>query len=778
MPQAPDSPRTSTGGVRELRLAVVLYGGVSLAIYMHGTTKELHRLVKASAIEDRGTGGDDGTPSERVYRQLLAWMRGRDEAGVRTRVVVDVIAGTSAGGINGIYLAKALAHNRSQDELRDVWLDRGDISVLLRGWKRIPWKVRVPGRLVRAGTIPPLDGDGMARWLYEAADGMDAEPQRPSGVTTLMPDGHELGLFVTATDFSGYGRELVISNPPLVHDQAHRHVLTFRHGDGNDDFGPQDNGWLAFAARATSSFPGAFPPVSTRGFEATVRPAGGLERPERFFRIYELSRAVAAERFFVDGGVLDNRPFGHVIDAIRARPAGVQVDRRLIYLEPHPHAASKPPSTRSPSPFAAALGSVAGIPRKQPILDEIVKVGHHNERVRRLRDIIEMAFAGIGERVEGVIGIDLDALVQTPTLEDLARWSEQLNREAQDATGAAYPTYLRSKISAVVTRYARSICEVSRYPHDCNQAAFVRSVLRAWARTRLFAQLDGRLAPDPRHVEFLRTFDLDYGARRLRFVVDGLSWWYEPHDGRPAPPREALDRGKAVLYERLAVLDDAMSGRSLGTDLTDLVLACFEQQRIDDWPEDPERYATEHADELLNLEGALAAALEARLADFGADLFDAVLQVTAGWPGPLRRDLLIRYLGFPLWDAILFPVQSVADAGERDAVEVTRFSPDDVRLLPSAEPKLSGMGLGHFGAFFDRAGRERDYLWGRLDGAERLIRMLLHKRGSEEEVAGWCRRAFAAILEEEGDLRFVEPVVAGVRAFVTAAPGPGPASAA
>jgi hypothetical protein len=146
--------------------------------------------------------------------------------------------------------------------------------VLLRGWKRIPWKVRVPGRLVRAGTTPPLDGDGMSRWLYEAADGMDAEPQRPSGLTTLMPDGHDLELFVTATDFAGYDRELVISNPPLVHDQAHRHVLTFRHGDRDDDFGPQDNGWLAFSARATSSFPGAFPPGQPAGVRIH-RPARG-----------------------------------------------------------------------------------------------------------------------------------------------------------------------------------------------------------------------------------------------------------------------------------------------------------------------------------------------------------------------------------------------------------------------------------------------------------------------------------------------------------------------
>ena len=34
------------------------------------------------------------------------------------------------------------------------------------------------------------------------------------------------------------------------------------------------------------------------------------------------------------------------------------------------------------------------------------------------------------------------------------------------------------------------------------------------------------------------------------------------------------------------------------------------------------------------------------------------------------------------------------------------------------------MSLFHFGAFFDRAGREGDYLWGRLDAAERLEKQM------------------------------------------------------
>jgi hypothetical protein len=55
----------------------------------------------------------------------------------------------------------------------------------------------------------------------------------------------------------------------------------------------------------------------------------------------------------------------------------------------------------------------------------------------------------------------------------------------------------------------------------------------------------------------------------------------------------------------------------------------------------------------------------------------------------------------------------------------------------------------HFGAFFDRAGRENDYLWGRLDGAERLIGLLLGPSHNQEERERWFRRAVAAIIEEE-----------------------------
>src|SRR3954451_20221213 len=114
--------------VRELRLALVCYGGVSLAIYMHGITREIQSLVAASDAyehDQQANPFDPALDTTHAYWQALRDKHAHE--GLRTRVVVDVIAGTSAGGINGVVLAKALACDASQRALRDVWLDQGDI---------------------------------------------------------------------------------------------------------------------------------------------------------------------------------------------------------------------------------------------------------------------------------------------------------------------------------------------------------------------------------------------------------------------------------------------------------------------------------------------------------------------------------------------------------------------------------------------------------------------------------------------------------------------------
>src|SRR3546814_8916178 len=83
---------------KELRLAFVCYGGISLAIYMHGITKEIWRLTGASRDFRDNAPPSGGTQA--VYRRVLQDIEA--QANLKLRVITDIIAGARAGGINGI----------------------------------------------------------------------------------------------------------------------------------------------------------------------------------------------------------------------------------------------------------------------------------------------------------------------------------------------------------------------------------------------------------------------------------------------------------------------------------------------------------------------------------------------------------------------------------------------------------------------------------------------------------------------------------------------------
>jgi patatin-related protein len=741
---------------KELRLALVCYGGSSLAVYMHGVTKELHRLVKGSALLEAASG--EGSPSERVYSRLLDELAQKHPEQLRTRVVVDIVAGTSAGGINGVCLAKALAHNRSVDDFRDLWFDRGDIDGLLSAPRWLPGrKLKLGWVALRALKHSPLRGDLMARWIYDAFHAMDDKGAAPAGIETLMPERHKLELFVTATDFYGYGRQVPYTDPNPIQDRRHRHVLRFRFGgdDGRDDFSRDSNGALTLAARVTSSIPGAFPPVSfdaLRGWLGDQRPVDFEDLERRFFRLYQLAKFPADWTWFVDGGVLDNKPFGPAIEAIRERPADVQVDRRLLYLEPDPGVGLSPTRRKAPTMLAAALGGLTGLPRSEPILDDLVEVGALNERVGRIQDIIVTSWDTVDARVREIAG-PLDAVPEDPNDERLTKIRKATSDAARQDAGFSYATYVRLKISGVVDRYAETACMVCDLPPDSTHGLLARSVLRSWARRRnLFER---SVEPTQEQVGLLVAFDLAYAERRLRFVIDGLSHLYKNAGAEGYPERAQIDEAKGRLWDAVGTIRDAASGKNFDETLRGRFDACFAADAMRKFMQevgfDEDAYVEEHRALLDALETALREHLKQQLSGFTADLYSSLLTLTEGWNDKHRWDLLVRYLGFPFWDVLLYPIQALSDVGERDRVQIVRLSPRDSHRIPVEDPdtkKLIGAQKGHFGAFLSRRGREQDYLWGRLDGAERFIGMLL-RHADEADVERWCNEAFAAILEED-----------------------------
>lgn len=743
--------RTDT--FKEVRLGLVCYGGVSLAIYMHGVTKELHKLAVASHTYEGARESNPFPPgqTENVYWELLKRLQG---TGVRWRVVIDVISGTSAGGINGIYLAKALAHDLSQDTLRDLWLKKGDIKKLLRGPWFLPAMVRAPfvlGAVLRkrGQGKPPLRGDQMCRWIFRALRSM--EP-RNAGSSSLVAEGNSLELFATLTDFHGYSRYIPLRGGSVA-DARHRHVLAFTcdASSQRDQFmGPYDR-MLAFAARGTSSFPGAFPPISLNDFDVHVPNEGDPDISNEFFRIYQLSGADARKTFFIDGGVLDNFPFGPTIDAIHRKPASSQVVRRLLYIEPDPRGAEpdKPLSADPPGWLGTIWGGLSGIPTDEPILDDLLRVRERNEKVARIRDVIQAREVEVRAAVTTFLDSDLPLNPDNNVLEE---WNEKAHACAAHLTGKGYEAYLQIKTAAVVRAFAEMLNCVVDFPKESNEAALVRDMAGQWARARRILSQDGASAD--KRKRFLQCFDLPYTARRLRFVVDGVNELYREEAMTPAA-RASLDHAKSCLYDLQAQFISVLAGRGLRADVVARTQEVLRERDISMLAQTPGEAAPQPLKEGF---GELASAYEDFLNDkfsgFGTRLYANFRELTSDWEAPIRRKLVVRYLGFPIWDALVYPLLEIGDIGEIEPIEVVRFSPIEAKKLSDEGPrKLVGTGLHHFKAFFHRRGRETDYTWGRLDGAEQIIALLAKEAGIEDVAENLYEAAFSSIFREEKGLR-------------------------
>ncbi len=704
----PDLP--SDHDVRELRLALVCYGGVSLAIYMHGITKELEKLARASAklLEP---GNDNPYPPDKTEHAYYNALRRKAAAdGFRTRVVIDIISGTSAGGINGVCLAKALALDAPQDGLRDLWLTKGAILKLLSRWP----------------TLPPLAGNRMLKWLGGAFSEMDGH-----GQGSLMPPGLALNLFVTTTDINGYNRQIPIADPPAINTVVNKHVFEFLHRDGVGNLDSTHNPALAFAARATSCFPGAFPATAL----ADIQHQESRESfPTEFCRVYELADSPVDMTFFVDGGVLDNFPFRHAVRAIAGKPAATQVDRRLLFIEPDPAAPGQSPNGATPGFRATVWAGLSKLPRRQPIGDALDELMQYNRRVLRVKQMIGAVEDDVLATVEPLLGLGYDTANQAT------------NTGAIKSSGFSFRAYLGLKLLSVVEGIATSVSRVMDYPPTSTQTLFVRRALLTWADGANLLATNNELSDA--QMSFLRTFDLGYGRRRLAFVIGRLGHYYDA-----GADRELLNTLKHRLYELVSELQVVLE-RPEAAFLHSSVEQIFGVQRLQPYLA---RWQTaEFLDsakaEIDDLRTVLGTYLDQALAGFGERAYAELERLTAELPAESRDDLRARYLGFPYWDATTYPVRMLSDVAELDEVKVVRVSPLDTHRLsepgqgavPSAKAKLRGVALGHFGAFFRRSWRENDYLWGRLDGAERLLWLI----GDTGDVA--AKEAFAAIAAEEG----------------------------
>ena len=239
---------------REIRLALVMNGGISLAVWMGGSTSEIYDVVTAEHVDGERAPGDS---SAVLWGKLLKK--------TNRLVRADIIAGTSAGGLNGALLASCLALGSPFPnlEMHKVWRE---LPVLRR--KKLLREMNHQN----AG-LSVLDGGYFAEKVGDLFQHVeDAAEEVPSG-------GDEPGTradvtcLVTATAIGGESRRVPDDLQWPQHASDHRRVYRFTSRSNRFEYtgsGPctpkplydfTNSAMVAAAARASAGFPVAFEPV-------------------------------------------------------------------------------------------------------------------------------------------------------------------------------------------------------------------------------------------------------------------------------------------------------------------------------------------------------------------------------------------------------------------------------------------------------------------------------------------------------------------------------------
>lgn len=809
---------------KELRLALVCFGGVSLAIYIHGVSKEILKLVRASKAinmdpdvsassrqkyiypNDNVT---DVPDTELIYFDIIKSFAPE----IDLRVIIDTIAGASAGGMNSVFLGRAIAHDLNYDHLRHHWLIEADVSRLTGSkkqaskWNRLitkpliniisgkflgksslssKVKEKLPALLNIWDLKPPFDGKHLLGLVYAGLKNM-GEINKHS----LLPRGHKLELFVTLTDFYGYKRSILLNDPPSILELEHRHNLKFSYfknsvGDKqtiiNSDFDDVNLPSLSFAARATSCFPGVFPPAQLREADYFFKEIGnGWTTKEAFikrnFKEYSQAGINPELTSFLDGSILNNKPFAQAIQAIHDRPAFREVSRRIIYVDPNPEKLKGKATGAPPAMLNTLKGALSDIPMNEPMHDDLQSIHSHNQKVLTIKAVVDSVKPSV-QRL--VYEVSPKRIGKNTSPKELAKWRELASARAVTEAGYSYEAYARLKIRSTVSELTKIISEICEFSPGHYKRRRLFSALQCWVLkdtagssllygdsqyqdknsllewTNAFIKNIKSLKTIPLWAKFIIDYDVDYKRRRIQFLIQELNQQYSNH---PKHVQE-LDQCKMSLYYILEKVKQLKHITQIDDEKRDYIKTTI--SRITELPFTDDVRNQSNIDLLETCGAEIEKVLEILepligLENLRAETDELIAnQVNKSWNDDFKKALITSYLGFAFWDVITFSIMGANSIGEFNEILVNRISPNDNLSLKEdpLEMPLKGTAMKSFGAFFSREDRENDYLWGRLNGAERLIDLLYKQAAAEGishkiDVIAIKKRAFTTILDAE-----------------------------
>jgi patatin-related protein len=406
----------------EHRLALVMNGGVSLAVWMGGVACEIDNVRRASnGIPPR----DGATDEEKAVHDL--WARAAQRIGVQ--VTVDVIAGTSAGGLNGVLLATAIARGASLADLKQLWLESGQMSA------------EALFRPQPQGVLSLMNGDFF-------------HGQITGALQKMLPTTHgrDISLVVTSTALGPSSRLVRDSAGEYFSEADHRRRFHFSRHGSRPRFVQTGNGYqlqdcppvddladdepLATAGRASASFPVAFAPVRETS----------LLRQRRVWPNWATGDT---PDWLADGGILDNSPFDPVLESIQRKSVTGPWQRSLCFVVPsgdeaalgrditppvHDGAAGQAPEP--PPPWTSVAAAAFSFPREADFRDDI---DHLHRTIRGGRSSFDVS--RFLQLTGGVSAVGGAAAALTPGL---------TLTQAREICTAAIPLYRQSCAAAAI----------------------------------------------------------------------------------------------------------------------------------------------------------------------------------------------------------------------------------------------------------------------------------------------------------------------------------------
>ena len=703
--------------MEELRIASVFNGGVSLAVWMGGATHELNRLVHSSR-------------SDGPYRALLEL--------TGTKVVADVMAGTSAGGINGAALAISQANpNANLDLLRGVWLEQGRFDSLLRR----PFQGQPTSLLQGDEFFLPALSSAMSQLATREGDAQGANAELDLQITTSLLEPSDR---IVPDDLG-----------QLTYQQVHAAQFTFTRDDFGKDALPTTARALALAARASASFPLAFEP--------TFVPVNNGSRDPQDIRP-DMARWASwcvphdttadLSRYAADGGLLANTPLQHALRSIRDRPALGPVRRLLLLVYPHAQLTPSEVDVRrdeAPTVTGGLMGMVSAMRSHsgQTFLEEI---DAHNRSVLDWRGGRESALPEHGELVDlfSLVGAawgrygDMRRRLAAATLAKRIQhvaWSYDRTRRAAylaqlDETGPS--AYLPDAAPPATTCLGLAdhlpegtdACPLTewRWGHlvAIGVCDAIESVVRSASLIATPAQLTSLRAA--RAVVIASRAEI----RELRENFD--TTWTGPHTAGVEPDLTYWSARLAALRLAMAEPDpatkpgDEAALAALGEhhpDLVDAVRAVV--------AEHPGARIAARVWEAVRALRSVIPTLEPMWGMGGAvvelnewrELLTAARLAEESADPDLR--LLIRFL------ALDTATWLTANGGDQQGGQLPinsaqlSLAVQHAWAQASTRPidKAAGLNLGHFAGFLKRSWRMNDWIWGRLDAARLLCDVTL-----------------------------------------------------